>query len=1790
MTSALTTGTSTSSATGAPPQKIPTPSVPQSPAPVATPTAATPRKIILPLQVQRQQTPSRWRHFFSEVLWRFLWQNIGWFIGGFCFVSGSVFLVAYSSGYAKALAVLGTLSLYAALLLWGGYQIRRKRSDLATVSQVLLILSVLLIPLLFATATRLLLHDQSLWWFSLPLVALTLMGALFSVRLASGALDRPLLQGHPSWFMALSALQFCAPLLQLFPHWSLLAVLHLVLLLVLGLALQRFTQHWLRALFVDQRALSYYAAGTLIFAALVSFIHLTWSNAIALPAGYNGGFLMALSLLLFNVDRHLKQWVEKKAWLDRVTFLIYALSSVAVLLAWLPGTAHLGFPWVLSLTLALGALLYWLMLWHYLTLPPLYLLVAAGAGEYALLLRPFPADAHFLLSLPGVLALLLLRRFLLKRKAAQVVQMLTNMLLGLIPLLVFWSLWQAQPGWAAMLTPLSAALILLPVLDIRLVHVLNAYRGAKPAGNRCYLFSLFVWLTLAYAPLFGLPWAQQFSLALLMLSLLWGLGAAALVRRKHPRCHANVLLDSALLSLMAALLLAAYGVPMPQPAWLLVPAGAILLLLSLLLNSRALLYCALLSLGVALGLLIKHYQILTTGSTTLELGVALFVLVWWLERRLEVRARDAELQFDLVQTWELQPLRLWTLRSDQYGSRSEMLVRPLSQAMVLLWLLGLGKLASHFWTGLPLPVEADVLLYHFWGFNFPAFLGGAFFWGAFLTLLMTAYLRCPRLLPPLALLLWVISLLLLSAPYLPVEQRSLLIIGVSLLSWWASVWLVAKQKTEAFATEADHLWLDRLEQGLHHMAFVLIALALLLPLSDGGLTLLLSLLLTIVFWAHAGVHYQYPLHAYLVVAGVSLALLALYSLFADVRLWLYLSNLELGWLLTGLSVGLAWLGWALSVQRLTAQTSQMRSTAVYQLPLYQLAYVLFALALLVILPLLPWVGAETGASTSSATGLMPPLASFSLLLLVQSLALLPLLRSPSNPWLISDVLAAQIRGVLMPILLTAALLNLLVILDFSVQNQLYLWVGWAFVLWALSFWQQALGAERLPDNLRIAPQFAPWWGLLLIAGSLLLTLLTLDFAQQSAQALVQRLPSLLALSLAPVVYGFFALQAVDWLLLSSLALYLLLLLQRLDPAAAPASSGLRWSAAVALLLTGLVALLKLFPLGLSLNPPLALGVLGWLNLLLYLTSRGWLRDLGEQQGRIRLPLHELRQLATGLLMAFQLALTVPTVLLVAHATSAGLDIEAPGMLTLALSLLLSVSFAHLLWLHPRQAYAHWLLIALTTSLLLAGMAWLPLLLWLCAWLWLALVAERLLQTALPLLATVLAGWIVPLFGVALLNLFNPLLDSGVQLLALTLLGGFAISYAWYHAQRTWLLTGVALWFFALHWFWFWLLPKPTGLTAVLPWFSLQTALLAWLYAETQGRFSTAWQSLLRGLPLLPLLVVLTLSEWWLYLWATYQSLESSGQVPLLLFGGWDVMATSAAVLGLFALWLRHLERSPQDAEALAVQTYLQAANLGLLALFLRWHWVGWQAPTAWDTTAILGIAAGLVIVSHVRPQPAVQRLALLTPLLALFTVPAMSSPSLHASLTLFSCAALYLLMQRNDERQSAAPYLGLLALNLGVYVWIPDLASHSGLLQVYLLPAALSVLLMLHLHWLELKPSVAHAVRLTALSAIYASATLDVFLRPDFSLFLLALGLSFGGILLGIALRIKAFLYAGTVFLVLNVAGQLVQYYPEATLSKAIVLMLLGGIITGGMIAFQLQKDAIMRWINQLHSDLQTWE
>jgi hypothetical protein len=89
---------------------------------------------------------------------------------------------------------------------------------------------------------------------------------------------------------------------------------------------------------------------------------------------------------------------------------------------------------------------------------------------------------------------------------------------------------------------------------------------------------------------------------------------------------------------------------------------------------------------------------------------------------------------------------------------------------------------------------------------------------------------------------------------------------------------------------------------------------------------------------------------------------------------------------------------------------------------------------------------------------------------------------------------------------------------------------------------------------------------------------------------------------------------------------------------------------------------------------------------------------------------------------------------------------------------------------------------------------------------------------------------------------------------------------------------------------------------------------------------------------------------------------------------------------------------------------------------------------------------------------------------------------------------------------------------------------------------------------------------------------------------MLALGLSLFGVILGVFLRIRAFLYGGLIFLILNVGGQLIRFYPEGRLEKGIVLVVLGTVIMALMIWFNIQKEMILKRIRIFRADLESWD
>jgi hypothetical protein len=377
-------------------------------------------------------------------------------------------------------------------------------------------------------------------------------------------------------------------------------------------------------------------------------------------------------------------------------------------------------------------------------------------------------------------------------------------------------------------------------------------------------------------------------------------------------------------------------------------------------------------------------------------------------------------------------------------------------------------------------------------------------------------------------------------------------------------------------------------------------------------------------------------------------------------------------------------------------------------------------------------------------------------------------------------------------------------------------------------------------------------------------------------------------------------------------------------------------------------------------------------------------------------------------------------------------------------------------------------------------------------------------------------------------------------------------------------------------------------TLLLPWYALQNTLLAVLSMWFLNRLLAKpmasedqdyYEQALRGTSWLIALGLLELAGHGVLI----QQAIMSGLQPQWLspFDSIAAFMTGAIVV---TVGLRHVRHLPDSGWMYGIVTLI-----GALAFYGRLLWLGAASVTLWDTSLLIVSAYVLFFLQQRFPSKPLLNMALLMPVLAILTVPLQLFVSPETSVMLIATGLLYSIIH-NYTQQKKSLYMALLAFNVGVYLWIPNLAKESQLIQIYVIPAALSCLLLLHLHSRELKPSVLMGSRLAAVSSIYACATVDVFLRAELGIFILAMALSVVGILLGIALRTRAFLYAGVSFLLLNVIGQALRFYLKQEWGIGIVLLVMGAIILGFMIWFDGKKVAILQRINSIQAEIQTWE
>jgi hypothetical protein len=176
------------------------------------------------------------------------------------------------------------------------------------------------------------------------------------------------------------------------------------------------------------------------------------------------------------------------------------------------------------------------------------------------------------------------------------------------------------------------------------------------------------------------------------------------------------------------------------------------------------------------------------------------------------------------------------------------------------------------------------------------------------------------------------------------------------------------------------------------------------------------------------------------------------------------------------------------------------------------------------------------------------------------------------------------------------------------------------------------------------------------------------------------------------------------------------------------------------------------------------------------------------------------------------------------------------------------------------------------------------------------------------------------------------------------------------------------------------------------------------------------------------------------------------------------------------------------------------------------------------------------------------------------------------------------------RRSSRFALLAALAANFGLWALLYHYRGYGlGFLahpQLWLIPLALIVLMAEHLNRDRLPAGQAAALRYFGLVLLYLSSTADLFLAGlgDVGLSLVLAVLSVLGVLAGIQLRVRAFLFLGLTFLVLVIFARI--WYAAVTQAQTwvwwVALIVLGVAILALFAVFEKRRNDVLKLLEEL--------
>jgi hypothetical protein len=308
----------------------------------------------------------------------------------------------------------------------------------------------------------------------------------------------------------------------------------------------------------------------------------------------------------------------------------------------------------------------------------------------------------------------------------------------------------------------------------------------------------------------------------------------------------------------------------------------------------------------------------------------------------------------------------------------------------------------------------------------------------------------------------------------------------------------------------------------------------------------------------------------------------------------------------------------------------------------------------------------------------------------------------------------------------------------------------------------------------------------------------------------------------------------------------------------------------------------------------------------------------------------------------------------------------------------------------------------------------------------------------------------------------------------------------------------------------------------------------------------------------------------------------------------DVQAVREAVVAavaLSALAIASVAAARRDGDEPAA--YVAQLALALGYLVVRRHGMGGAFGQGDTLVALLAGAAfgGLYGWASRQPSPVFRRPAVLgavaLPLAGLFAAPWESEPLVCAAL-LVGIAAHFAAMARRPDLRGGLSLLSAVAFNAALLVaW---LGSGAGEPQYYVIPAAISVLVLLRVFRDQLSEVARARLRALALTALYGAAAWKPLVFNETWAMLLCVLVCVVGVAAGVATRIRSYVYLGTAFLVVTVSANLVRYGMRDHRLGAVFLSALGLLVVGFMVLLSAQRAELLKRYERVRQLLQGWE